>query len=218
MRPLGRRRRLHGSGSLDVDGVAVARGGRIVLDGVSFRLDPGEALAVTGPNGVGKSTLLRALAGLVPLAAGRVAWVEPQAGAAREPPPLAERLHYLGHADGLKTALTARENLAFAAAVLGAPLAAPAEALRRLGLGPVIDLPVAYLSAGQKRRTALARLLVAHRPLWVLDEPATALDRDARASLASVMADHLAAGGLVLAATHARLGLDGARELQIGAA
>lgn len=187
-----------------------------MLDGVSFHLDPGEALAVTGPNGVGKSTLLRALAGLLPLAAGRVAWIE--FGATRDPPPLAERLHYLGHADGLKTALTARENLAFAAAVLGAALATPAEALERLGLGHVIDLPVAYLSAGQKRRTALARLLVAHRPLWVLDEPATALDRDARASLAAIMADHLAAGGLVIAATHAGLGLDGARELQVGAA
>ncbi len=213
-----RRCRLHGSGSLEIDGVAVARGGRTVLDGVSFRLDPGEALAVTGPNGAGKSTLLRALAGLLPLAAGRTTWVEGPGGAGHEPAPLPERLHYLGHADGLKTALTARENLAFVAAVLGARLGEPAEALARLGLGHVVDLPVGYLSAGQKRRTALARLLVAHRPLWVLDEPATALDRDGRASLAAIMADHRAAGGLIVAATHAGLGLDGARELRIGAA
>ena len=200
-------------GFLCVDEVAVSRGGRVVLRGVSFDLGPGEAVRVTGPNGAGKSTLLRALAGLLPLAAGKVNWGE--AGEREEAQAAAERTHYLGHVSGLKGALTAAENLRFAAALAGAGVGTPGMALERLGLGPVADLPLAYLSSGQRRRVALARLLVAWRPLWLLDEPATALDGDARATLDAMLTQHLARGGCIVAATHARLDLGAARELRI---
>ncbi len=197
-----------------VDDLAVARGGRTVLRGVSFSIGPGEAIQVTGPNGVGKSTLLRGLAGLLPLAGGQVRWHEPED---LNESSVAERLHYVGHSDGLKGAMTARENLAFGAALAGRAAMAPEAALARAGLALVVDLPTAYLSAGQRRRVALARLLVADRPLWLLDEPATALDRAALATLATMMADHLADGGLIVAATHAALGLEDARELRLEA-
>ena len=192
----------------------MARGGRTLVRDVSFRMGPGEAVQVTGPNGVGKSTLLRGLAGLLPLAAGLVRWREPDEATEGA---LMERLHYVGHADGLKAALTARENLAFGAALAGRVALSPEEALERAGLPQVIDLPVAFLSAGQRRRVALARLLAADRPLWLLDEPATALDRAALALLGAMMADHLAGGGLIVAATHAPLELGAARGLSLEA-
>ena len=206
---------LHIPRHLEVDGLSVARGGRLVLRGVSFGLGPGEALQVTGPNGAGKSTLLRAIAGLLPLAAGSVRWLDD--AAAGETTPVGERTHYVGHADGLKSALTPRENLRFAAMLAGGPSGSAEEALERLGLAHVIDLPVAYLSAGQRRRVALARLGTAHRPLWLLDEPGTALDRAAQATLADLIAAHLAAGGMVAAATHMPLGIE-ARDLRLGTA
>ena len=171
-------------------------------------------LAVTGPNGAGKSTLLRALAGLLPLASGTITCTGLPAGE-----PLASYTHYLGHRDALKSPLTAQENLAFWAAMLVLPGAgglSPEAALARLGLPHIAGFPVSYLSAGQKRRVALARLLVAARPLWLLDEPTTALDVVAQACLAEIMQAHLAGGGAVIAATHAPLGLAGARELNLG--
>lgn len=202
------------SSRLAVEDLCVERGGRRVLDGLSFALTEGEALVVTGRNGAGKSTLLRALAGLLPKARGRVRFE------GLEDAEIATRLHYLGHADGLKTALTARENLAFWARYLDgfeeAPARAVAKALERVGLARIGDAPVAMLSAGQKRRAALARLLVAKRPLWLLDEPASALDAIAREQLARLMAEHRAEGGLVIAATHDDLALSNARELKLG--
>lgn len=174
-----------------------------MLGGVSFRLDAGCLAAVTGPNGVGKSTLLRALAGFVPPVSGRVRWVDGDGGDA----PLPERLHYVGHADGLKGALTARENLVLAARLLGGAREPPDVALARVGLARAADVPTAYLSAGQRRRLALARLRAAGRPLWLLDEPLTALDAAGRDVLRALMADHLDGGGVILAATHAPLGL-----------
>jgi heme exporter protein A len=200
-----------------VEDLRVERGGRAVLDGLGFSLSAGEALLVTGRNGAGKSTLLRTLAGLLPRQRGRVA----MEGASDEEP--FAFVHYLAHADGLKAPLTARENLEFWARYLGAerPDArslAPGKALERVGLGHVAETPVAILSAGQKRRIALARLLVAFRPLWLLDEPSSALDRASRERLAQAMADHRSGGGMIVAATHEPLGLAGARELALGAA
>jgi heme exporter protein A len=194
--------------------VTIERGGRRLFSELSFAVGAGEALVVTGRNGAGKSSLLRAIAGLLPIAAGALRLeggdAEQNTGA---------QAHYLGHADALKGALTARENLEFWAAMLraeGAPALAMGAraALDRLGLAHVADFPVAILSAGQKRRVALARLLVAFRPLWLLDEPTSALDAAAQARLAEIMGAHLSAGGMIVAATHAPLGLE-ARELQL---
>lgn len=191
--------------------VEIQRGGRRVVAGVSFALWPGEAMVVTGPNGAGKSTLLRALAGLLPIAAGKLE------GEADEMT-LPEMTHYVGHAEALKNSLTAAENIEFWGAMLGSRvkgLGADA-ALARFGLGHVADLPAAYLSAGQRRRVSLCRLLAARRPLWLLDEPTTALDRGSQARLAEIMKEHRATGGMIVAATHAPLGLDDARELDLG--
>ncbi len=191
--------------------LALARGGRRLAQGLSFTLQGGEALVVTGPNGAGKSTFLRVLAGLLAPAAGEVALD----GAGVEAPGLAA--HYLGHAEALKGALTARENLEFWSAMLEAGHGGldPDAALGRVALSHAPDLPVSFLSAGQRRRVAICRLLVAPRPLWLLDEPTTALDAASQARLAALMKEHLAAGGLIVAATHGDLGLT-ARELRLG--
>jgi heme exporter protein A len=204
--------------TLTVQDLAAERGGRPVFAGLGFVAEGGEAVGVVGRNGAGKSTLLRVLAGLLRPAAGRVTLDPP---AADDPDtPVSERAHHLGHADALKAALTPREHLGFAAALLGragsgAGAASPEAALERVALGHAADLPCGYLSAGQRRRVALARLLVAARPLWLLDEPATALDAGSQAVLAEIMAEHLAAGGLIVAATHGPLGLAAVRELRL---
>ena len=157
---------------------------------------------------------MRALAGFLPIEAGGFAL---DGGDAERT--VGEQAHYLGHADGVKSALTAGENLAFAAAMLGgdSSRAAQLAALAALGLAHVIDFPARLLSAGQKRRAALARLLVAKRPLWLLDEPMTALDVAAQSALAAIMRAHLEGGGILVAAAHGPLGLDGAQELRLGA-
>jgi heme exporter protein A len=195
--------------------LTIERGGRRVFAGLSFAADQGVGLIVTGPNGSGKSTLLRALCGFLPLEAGGFAL---EGGDAERT--VGEQAHYLGHADGVKGALTAGENLAFAAAMLGGPSSrdAQAAALARVGLAHVIDFPARLLSAGQRRRVALARLLIADRPLWLLDEPATALDAAAQVALAAMMRERLRGGGIIIAATHAPLALEGAQELRLGAA
>jgi heme exporter protein A len=199
---------------LRVWGLAIERGGRRLFADLSFEAGQGSALIVTGPNGVGKSSLLRALCGFLPVRAGGFAL---EGGDPERT--VGEQAHYLGHADALKGALTAGENLAFWAGALGgdSSRAAGGEALARVGLSHVIDFPARALSAGQKRRVALARLLVARRPLWLLDEPTTALDTAAQAAFAAIMQDFLNGGGIVVAATHAPLGLGGARELRLGA-
>jgi heme exporter protein A len=196
----------------------IERGGRAIVKDISFELEAGEALLVLGRNGAGKSTLLRALGGFLPLRGGEMVFTGGDAA------PLSEQAHYVGHADGLKSALTALENLAFWASMLGAPgkfpngRYSPQQALERVGLARIGDFPVGYLSAGQKRRVALARLFVAERPVWILDEPATALDVGSQERFAQAMADHRAGGGMILAATHAPLGLIDARELRLDAA
>ena len=193
--------------------LSVERGGRKVLADVSFSLDAGQSLIVTGRNGAGKSSLLRALAGFLPLAGGAVS-IAPETEQ-----PHAEHMHYVGHADALKGALTVAENLEFYAALLGSQSGGlcAAAALDAIGIGHVAPLPAAYLSAGQRRRAALARLLVAERPVWLLDEPTTALDAAAQDLMTAIMRGHLAQGGLIVAATHAALDLGGA-ELRLGAA
>ena len=195
--------------------LTIERGGRRVISGLSFEAPEGTALLVTGPNGAGKTSLLRALAGFLPIEAGGFAL---EGGDAERT--VGEQAHYLGHADGVKAALTAGENLAFAAAMLGgdSSRAAQLEALSALGLSHVIDFPARLLSAGQRRRVALARLVVAQRPLWLLDEPTTALDVAAQAGLAAIMRIHLKDGGILIAAVHGSLGLDDAQELRLGAA
>ncbi|MCJ2016510.1 heme ABC exporter ATP-binding protein CcmA [Methylobacterium sp. E-065] len=194
---------------LSVDNLACRRSGRRIFANLSFGLGPGDALAVTGRNGAGKSSLLAILTGRLRPDAGQIAIAD--VGEASLP----ECLHAVGHRDGLKSSLTAGENLLFAQRILGAPRLSPGDALERLGLGHAHDLPVAYLSAGQRRRVALARLLVCARPLWLLDEPTAALDTASQAVLAALMAAHRAEGGLVIAATHQALGLSDATELRI---
>jgi heme exporter protein A len=194
--------------------LTIERGGRQVISGLSFAADEGASLIVTGPNGAGKSTLLRALCGFLPVEAGGFAL---EGGDPERT--VGEQAHYLGHADGVKGALTAGESLAFAGAMLGGQSSRQAQeaALARVGLAHVIDFPARLLSAGQRRRAALARLLIADRPLWLLDEPATALDAAARAALLAIMRAHLRGGGIIVAAAHATLGLEGAGEVRLGA-
>ncbi len=196
--------------ALAVENLACRRGGRLIFEGLSFRLAQGEAIALTGRNGAGKSSLIALVCGRLRPEAGSVR-IE---GAGDTPAP--ELIHLIGHRDGLKSALGAAGNLAFAQAVLGEPALSAAAALDMVGLPHVADVPVGYLSAGQRRRVALARLLVSRRPLWLLDEPMAALDFAAQAMVAGLMQAHLDAGGAVLAATHGPLGLAGARELRIG--
>ena len=181
--------------------VAVMRGPRPIFRGISFSVAAGEAVVLTGANGVGKTTLLRAVAGFLPLAEGRL-----RLEGAADDSPVADFCHYVGHLNGVKRSLTVMDTLRFFAAFLGGNAALADNAAVRLGLGALGDVPAGYLSAGQKRRLALARLLCAKRPLWLLDEPAVSLDARSQALLAEIVNEHLAASGMVLAATHTGLG------------
>ncbi len=195
--------------------LACLRGARLVFAGLSFRLEPASALLITGPNGSGKSSLLRLMAGLIRPFAGELAW--DGAALAEEPDAHRGRVAYLGHLDAVKPALSALDNLAFWAA-LAAPHHAQGramEALGAFGLGELAAVPGRYLSAGQKRRLALARLLAAPARLWLLDEPTVALDRDGVTRLETAIAQHRAAGGMVALATHTALDLPGAAALRL---
>ena len=191
-------------------GVRCVRGGREVFSGLDFEARAGEVLAVRGRNGAGKTSLLRLIAGLLIPAAGAIALD----GGDTELT-IAEQAHYLGHRDALKPALSVGENLSFWRDFLGGEVSDTAESLRAVGLDHAVHLPAAYLSAGQRRRLSLARLLAVRRPLWLMDEPNAALDTAGQGLLAGLMGEHLARGGLIVAATHGSLGLD-ARELRIG--
>jgi heme exporter protein A len=194
---------------LSVNNLACDRGERRIFEGVSFVLEPGEALVITGRNGAGKSSLLDILAGRLHPATGTILLE----GAGERT--LLECLHYVGHRDALKAALTAEENLSFARDFLGNPALKPREALEAVGLAHAARLPVAYLSAGQRRRVALARLLVAHRPLWLLDEPTSALDTASQETLRLILEGHRESGGMIAATTHSPLFLKGAKEIRI---
>jgi heme exporter protein A len=190
--------------------LACFRGGRQVFAGLSFAVEAGQALVVLGPNGVGKSSLLRLVAGLVPRSGGTL-------GLDGGDPELTigEQAHYLGHQDALKPSLTVGENLAFWSRYLGSREGTQA-ALTAVGLEGIAQLPAAYLSAGQRRRLSIARLIAVKRPIWLLDEPTSALDTSAQAQLAGYMGAHLAGGGLIVAAAHGPIGLAAAKELRLG--
>ena len=193
--------------------VACIRGGGPVFAGVSFRVEPGAALALVGPNGAGKSSLLRILAGLLKPAGGTLVWD----GEALDEdwPAHRRRLHYVGHLDAVKPTLTVAENLDDWARLRGAGRARPG-ALEALGIEGLADVPARFLSAGQKRRLALARLLATPAPLWLLDEPTVTLDTDAAARVAALIETHRAGGGMAVVATHGEIGIDGADRLDLG--
>lgn len=180
--------------SLSVTDLTIARGGVPVLEGLSFELTPGHAMILRGPNGIGKTTLLRTVAGLQPPVAGTVTGAEDQ-------------IAYAGHSDGIKPTLTVAENLRFWASVFGAGSIDPA--LAAYDLDALADRHAGNLSAGQKRRLGLSRLVVTGRPIWVLDEPTVSLDVTAVEMFADAVRAHLGQGGSALIATHINLGLDG---------
>ena len=193
-------------------GVRCVRGGREVFSGLDFQAGTGEAIAVTGPNGSGKTSLLRLVAGLLSMAGGSI---DLEGGEAELTLP--EQAHYLGHRDAIKPALSVLENLSFWRDFLGGERSDAAPSLQLMGLDHAAHLPAAYLSAGQRRRLSIARLLAAPRPIWLLDEPTSALDAAGQGLFAALMTDHLARGGLVIAATHLPLGVP-ATELRMGGA
>lgn len=202
--------------ALEVTDLACRRGGRLVFDRLSFGLGEGELLALAGRNGSGKTTLLRALAGLTPPEAGIVRWQG--ADVSKDPETWRGRLAWLGHLEGLKGDLTVVENLLTAERLRGGEAGDRLDgALLAFDLTGLAARPVRTLSAGQRRRTALARIVLSQAPLWLLDEPLNALDAPAQAAFRLVLQAHLAAGGLAIAATHADLGVDG-RTFELGSA
>jgi heme exporter protein A len=191
-------------------GLSCVRGGRQIFSALDFAVPAGQALAVTGINGAGKSSLLRLIAGLLPAAAGTVTLEGGETDLT-----LPEQAHYLGHRDALKPSLSVLENLDFWREFLGGQAIDGIASLEKVGLGHATHLPAAFLSAGQCRRLSIARLIAVNRPVWLLDEPTSALDTSGQAMIAGLMDAHLRSGGIILAATHGPLGI-AANELRIG--
>lgn len=197
---------------LIAENVSVWRGGREVIRALSFAAGAGSGVILTGRNGAGKTTLIRVLAGFIRPESGRVRLEGGKADAS-----LGEQCHLIGHGNGLRSSLTVRENTRFWAEFLAgeASSAMVEQALGRLGLADLAEIPAGYLSAGQRRRLALARLLVAARPIWLLDEPTSSLDTASQEIVARLMAEHLAGGGLIVAATHLPLAVAGLDEVRL---
>lgn len=190
--------------------LAARRGGRLVIENLSFSVAAGELLAIAGPNGAGKSTTLRLIAGLLRPAAGTVTLDPPAEDG------VGGNAHYLGHLDALKANLSLGDNLAFWRRLWRGAGLDVGPALDRVGLGDLADLPAGVLSAGQRRRAAIARLLLDHRPIWLLDEPTSTLDSAAERTLGTLIQDHLADGGLVVVATHRPLPVAASATLTLG--
>jgi heme exporter protein A len=198
---------------LITEDLIIERGGRVVIDGLSFAVSAGETLVLAGANGAGKTTLLRTIAG----------YIRPSAGSVRLDGgdgelTIAEQSHVVGHANAVKTSLTVFENAAFWSEFLESAMAGGGHtesALRHFGLDDLAEFPAAYLSAGQRRRLGLARLLLAKRPLWLLDEPTVSLDVASTDRLVSAVNEHTSAGGLAIVATHLPLALERARTLEL---
>lgn len=197
--------------SLEAQGLACGHGDHVLIRGLSLSVEGGTGLLLRGPNGVGKSTLLLTLAGLLPAIEGSIAF-------AGHDPELGPALHHCGHRNAVRPRLSVHQTLAFWAAINGPTGIDAASALDRVGLARIADLDAGYLSAGQQRRLVLARLLVSYRPVWLLDEPTAALDSEGQALLATLVEEHLAGGGLVIAATHDDITVAGLRTLTLGAA
>ncbi len=201
---------------LTAENLSARRGEDLLFEGISFEIASGEGMLVTGRNGSGKSTLLRVVAGLLRPEHGRVLWQSDRSGAGT---PAAEACQYLGHRNAMKPELSVRENLTFWKNFF-APFEARRglsvdEAAEAVGLVGIVHLPFGYLSAGQQRRMAFAKLMVSYRPVWLLDEPTAALDTSAEALFTRLIEAHLGDGGMVMAATHQPLGLETARELKM---
>ena len=194
---------------LVAEGLSAKRGEDLIFQDVSFEIAGGEALVVKGPNGSGNSTLLRVLAGLLPLAAGALRIEE----GGEDCPTIASACAYLGHQNAMKPSLTVTENLSFWREFLGngagGESLSPDAALEAAGLGDLGHLPFGYLSTGQRRRAAIARLMMSPRPVWLLDEPTAGLDRASELRFVGQMRAHVEGGGILIAATHLPLGLDG---------
>ncbi|MEB2847603.1 heme ABC exporter ATP-binding protein CcmA [Rhizobiales bacterium RZME27] len=201
---------------LMVEALSARRGEDLIFRDISFTLDGGQSMVLTGRNGSGKSTLLRAVSGLLRPESGRVIWHSEGTDADIR---AAEACHYLGHRNAMKAELSVSENLGFWKSFIGdfpgGHGVSVGEAAEAVGLGDIAHLPFGYLSAGQQRRMAFAKLLVAWKPVWILDEPTAALDVSAESVFTALIKTHLSQGGIVLAATHQPLGLENARELKM---
>ncbi|WP_430257820.1 heme ABC exporter ATP-binding protein CcmA [Neorhizobium sp. IRS_2294] len=201
---------------LIAENLSARRGEDLIFQGVSFALSGGESLVLTGKNGSGKSTLLRVVAGLLRPESGTVIW---QADTADKGMRAAEACHYLGHRNAMKTELSVHENLTFWQQFLGQSphgnCLSVDDAADAVGLSDITHLPFGYLSAGQQRRMAFAKLLVSFRPVWILDEPTAALDVSAERVFTGLIESHLRNGGMLIAATHQSLGLENAQELKM---
>ncbi|MFD0985966.1 heme ABC exporter ATP-binding protein CcmA [Methyloligella solikamskensis] len=200
---------------LEAQDLACRRGLRLVFEGLSFALSAGEALLLTGPNGAGKTSLLRLMAGFLPAETGDVRLLPED-----DETPFGEHVHYIGHANGVKASLSVAENLRFWVEYYGAPDLSDDDLkahLARFGLAEIASLPAGMLSAGQKRKLALCRLLAAPRPVWLLDEPSVSLDAASTKILAAIIKEHLKAGGMAIVASHTPLSLRFAHRLDLRA-
>lgn len=198
--------------TLQAVGFTCIRGGRTLFAGLSFSVQPSKALIIKGANGSGKTSLLRVLAGLLPTEEGTVQW----RGEAGKPSKiLNDEIHYLGHSDALKPYLTVQENLKIWGGLYGGEIKLDSAA-KKTGVFPLLEIPVKFLSEGQKKRVNLARFLTTPKSIWLMDEPAAGLDQEGRTLLAGLIRDQLGANGIVIASTHQELGIKGAKTLTLG--